>query len=66
MENKKEIVFRLKILLKATRIGDNIKDMVLSEDSKEVTILFRAGGSRKVNIEGDSGYAVIKDVMAAL
>ena len=66
MENKKEIVLKLKILLKATRIGDNIKDLVLSEDSEEVTILFCAGGKRKVNISGDSGYEIIKDVMAAL
>ncbi len=66
MEDKRNIVFRLKLLLKATRVGSNIDKMFLSEDSTEVVILFHSRGKKKVNIEGDSGYAIIKDVMAAL
>lgn len=63
MENKEEIVVRLKLLLRATSAGRNIEDLILSEDHNEITIQFVEGGTRKVNIAGDSGYAIIKDVM---
>lgn len=64
MENKEEIVKRLKLLLMATRAGSNIADLILNQD--QVTILFRQGGRREVNIAGDSGYAIIKDVINAI
>ena len=63
MENKKDIVVRLKLLLSATRCGENIADLVLSEDERFVTIEFKEGGKRRVCVEGDSGYAIIRDVM---
>lgn len=63
MEDKKDIVARLKLLLIATRAGSNIEDLLLSEDEQFVTIMFKEGGSRKVNVAGDSGYAIILDVM---
>lgn len=66
MENKEEIVKRLKLLLMVTRIGDNIADLILSEGQDKVTILFKMGGCREVDIEGDSGYAIIKDVLGRL
>lgn len=66
MENKEEIVIKLKILLKSTRAGGNIADLILNEEESEITILFRAGETRKVNIEADSGIAIIKDVITAL
>ncbi|MCM1258455.1 MAG: hypothetical protein NC307_11455 [Roseburia sp.] len=66
MENKEEIVERLKLLLMATRLGDNVADLILSERQDKVTILFKLGGCREVDIEGDSGYAIIKDVMKML
>lgn len=66
MENKEEIVMKLKILLKSTRAGSNIADLILNEEESEITILFRAGETRKVNIEADSGIAIIKDVITAL
>lgn len=65
MENKEEIVIKLKILLKSTRAGGNIADLILNEEESEITILFRLGGTRKVNIEADSGIAIIKDVIAS-
>ena len=61
MENKEEIVVRLKLLLMATRAGSNIQDLKLNEAKNKVTIVFKAGGV--VNIIGDSGYAIIMDVM---
>lgn len=66
MENKKDIVARLKLLLIATRAGANIEGLILSEDERFITIKFKKGGSREVNVEGDSGYAIICDVMARI
>ena len=63
MENKEEIVMRLKLLLKATRAGSGIEELALSGDQNEVTVKFRSGSERKVNVECDSGIALIQDVM---
>lgn len=66
MENKKDIVMRLTLLLKATRAGSGIKKLVLSEDQKTVSIEFDSGGSRDVNVDCDSGIALVQDVIEAL
>lgn len=66
MENKQDIVKRLKLLLIATRAGSNIEDIVLNEKQDKVTITFIHGGSRQVDIAGDSGIAIIKDVVSRL
>lgn len=66
MENKRDIVKRLKFLLMVTRAGSNIEDMVLNEKQDEITIIFKQGGSRRINIAGDSGIAIIKDVINRL
>lgn len=50
MENKEEIVARLKLLLMATRAGSNIQDLKLNEAKNKVTIVFKAGGERVVDI----------------
>lgn len=65
-ENKKEIVIRLGILLKATRAGEDIKNLLLSEDENFVTIVWENGAEKKVCVEADSGAALIRDVMNAL
>lgn len=62
-EDKKEIVNHLEALLKKTRAGKNIAALRLNEQEKYVTILFQSGGRREINIDGDSGYAIIKDVI---
>lgn len=66
MENKEDIVKRLKLLLIATRAGSNIADLILTENQSKVIILFKAGGTREVNIDGDYGYAIIMDVLKKL
>ena len=66
MENKKEIVSNLTKLLKSTRAGDGIADLILHQNQEAITILFRNGAAREVNIAADSGYAIIMDVMKAL
>ena len=66
MENKEEIVMKLKILLKSIRAGSDIADLILHQNQEAITILFRNGWTRKVDIAADSGYAIILDVMKAL
>lgn len=66
LENKEEIVLRLKLLLMVTRAGSDIADLALDEDQKKVSIVFKTGYRREANIEGDSGIAIIKDVMKFL
>ena len=41
MENKEEIVARLKLLLMATRAGSNIQDLKLNEAKNKVTIVLK-------------------------
>lgn len=65
-ENKREIVIRLGILLKATRAGKDIKVLRLSEDENFVKIVWKNGYKKDVCVEADSGIALIKDVMNAL
>ena len=64
-EDRKVILTRLAHLIKATRAGSGVRNLALSEDGNKVIIQF-AHGSRDVNIECDSGYAMIMDVMKAL
>lgn len=65
-EDKRRIVLLLEQLLKETRIGSNIREMYLDPEENNVTVEFKTGGRRRVNVEGDSGYAIIKDVMRTL
>lgn len=65
-ENKREIVIRLGILLKATRAGEDIKVLRLSEEENFVTIIWENGYRKNVCVEADSGTALIRDVMNAL
>ena len=66
MENKEEIVMKLKILLTSIRAGNGIADLILHQNQEAITILFRNGATREVSIAADSGYAIIMDVMKAL
>lgn len=65
-ESKQEIVIRLGILLKATRAGEDIKVLRLSEDEDFVTIVWENGYKKDICVEADSGIALIRDVMNAL
>lgn len=66
MENKEDIVKRLKILLVATSAGNHVADLILNEQDEEITVLFTNGCTRTVNIACDSGIAIIKDVIKVL
>ena len=60
-ENKSEIIQKLKELLQITRAGSGIKELILDERERYVTIVYE-GGNKRVNVEGDSGIALIRDV----
>lgn len=62
MEDKKEIVMLLKHLLWATRAGENMEQMELSDDGETIRITFNNQCARNVNIACDSGIAMIMDV----
>lgn len=66
MENKENIVMRLKLLLKVTRAGSTIEDLILNDKQDMVIIQFDNGSSKKIDIAGDSGIAIIKDVISRL
>lgn len=66
MENKEEIVVRLKLLLAATRAGEDIDKMELTEDQNFVVIQWKNGCTQRVNIAADSGVAIISDVVKAI
>ncbi len=66
MENKNEIVLRLKHLLKATRAGRDIEDMFLDEKQKILTIQYKNGSKRKVDVAADSGIAIIMDALKVI
>lgn len=64
-ENKSEIVQKLKELLQITRAGSGVKDLILDERERCVTIVYECG-SKQVNVEGDSGIALIRDVIRSI
>lgn len=61
-ENKSEIVQKLKELLQITRAGSGIRDLILDEWERCVAIEYECG-SKQVDITGDSGIALIRDVV---
>lgn len=65
-ENKKDIVGRLSILMKATRAGYDLDKLVLSEDGREVIVRYDSGYEKRVNVECDSGATLILDVVKAM
>lgn len=61
-ENKSEIVQKLKELLQITRAGSGIRDLILDGRERCVTIVYECG-SKQVDVTGDSGIALIQDVI---
>ena len=66
MEDKKEIIRRLKEVLIITKAGENILDLVLSKNQDTVTVFYKNGHFKIVNIEADSGVTIIQDVISSL
>ena len=65
MENKHIICELLLATLQQTRAGSDIEDLVYDEKGT-VTGIFSSGGKRVILVEGDSGIAMIKDVIRGL
>lgn len=66
MEDKKDIVACLEVLLTLTRAGSDIDKLVLSEDQTTVTIQYMNGCKKDVCVEADSGIALIRDVIKVI
>ena len=65
-ENKKDIVGRLSILMKATRAGYDMDKLVLSEDSGEVIVRYVSGYYKWVTVVCVSGAALLRVVVNSL
>lgn len=66
MENKRTICA---LLMKTLQATDNARDLVsltYDADEETVTALFESGGKRVINVDMDSGTAMIRDVMENL
>ena len=64
MEDKKKIVQLLKELVMETSAGIGIVEMTL-HDETTVTVCYE-NGTKEVDVSGDSGIAIIKDVVNRL
>lgn len=62
--DKAMFITNLAGLLRQTREG--VMDLALSKDGEMVTILFKGGGTRRVNIACDSYLAIVRDVTKAI
>ena len=65
-EDMQNICNLLVITLQATRSAANVVSIVYDNDSEIVTVTFKNGGHRKVNVAMDSGTAMIWDIMRNL
>lgn len=66
MENKEKICGLLLETLKETTAGKNISELVFDSNSEIVTIHFENGHSKACNVGGDSGIAIISDILNAI
>ena len=66
MEDKKLICIALEVALRTTRMFEDLDDLEYNVDSETVLAKFKNGGLRVIGVEGDSGYAMIKDIVNSL
>lgn len=69
-ENKQAILDAFLFALWKTRAGYDIVDLQITPDQKTVVITYHTNGVRTetqlVNVEGDSGVAMITDICRAI
>ena len=65
LENKQEILDMLLPAIRATRAGADV-GKITDNRNGSATICFKTGAKKAVNIEGDSGIAMIVDICRAL
>ena len=63
MEDKNVICIGLTLALRTTRMFDDLDYLEYNDDSETVLARFKNGGLRVIGVEGDSGYAMIKDIV---
>lgn len=63
MEDKQAICNALAIALRLTRMFEDLDYLAYNDDSETVIAKFKNGGLRVIGVEGDSGYAMIKDIV---
>lgn len=66
MENKQEILDKLLPALQATRIFRDLASLDYDPQTEMVTAAYDGGATLRVNVAGDSGFAMIKDVLRLL
>ena len=66
MENKQEILDKLLATLQATRIFRDLASLEYEPEQEMVTAVYEGGATLRVNVAGDSGFAMIKDVLRLL
>lgn len=66
-ENKKDVCEKLMKTLQATRYFEDLTGLeysgVLPDGEEYVNALFRDGGRKTICVSGDSGIAMIEDIM---
>ena len=65
-EEKQKILDLLLPAIQATRAGADVKTLVIGNLHRSVDIYYRTGAVKPVNVEADSGIAMIIDVCRAL
>ena len=65
-ENMHKICESLGETLKLTSAGAGIDDLIYLQVTRDVKIIYRNGFTKYVNVEGDSGIAMIRDVLRDL
>ena len=66
MENKQEILDKLLATLQATRKFCGLASLEYEPEQEMVTAVYEGGATLRVNVAGDSGFAMIKDVLRLL
>ena len=66
MENKQEICNLLCAALRATRDQSDLTDVIyrqMPNDNEIVTLFYENGHKRSINVNMDSGIAMIRDIL---
>lgn len=66
MEDKQLICNLLCETLQATRNQSDLKKLRYNNETETVTITWKGGGQRIVNVAMDSGTAMIRDIMKSI
>lgn len=65
-ENKQEICNSLCATLQKTRDQKNLESLTFDENLETVTAKYTDGDKKEINVWGDSGIALIKDIIEEL